>query len=151
MQSIRTEAKKYMNFTLLHPTARRAALLVVVTCLTACGGGGDETPCGGTGSLSLDITYEVNDQLVDPRNTVILSRGFPVVARPQAIGLPSACASAARWTITARNEVPAGLAFDASTGVISGTPTSRAGFRVDLRLRVDGYTSDVTRTINFGM
>jgi hypothetical protein len=132
--------------------ARLAALLTPILLLAACGGGGDDaTACGGPGNLNLDVTYEVNGQLVDPRNTVVLARGTPVVARPQAVGLPGACVGAVRWTITARSAVPAGLAFDASTGVITGSPTSLATFRVDLRLKVDGYTSEVARSIDFVM
>jgi Putative Ig domain len=131
--------------------ARLSTLLAPLLLLAACGGGGDNAACGGPGNLSLDVTYEVNGQLVDPRTTVVLARGTPVVARPQAIGLPSACAGAARWTFAARTAVPTGLAFDASTGVITGTPTSLASFRVDLRLKVDGYTADVSRTIDFFM
>jgi hypothetical protein len=75
---------------------RRTALWLLAamassTLLTACdGGGGDSGPCGGTGNLNLDLTYEVNGQLVDARTVVILTRNAPVTATPRVLGLPEA-------------------------------------------------------------
>ncbi len=127
-------------------------LLAASSLLASCGGGGgDSGPCGGGGNLGLDITYEVNGQLADPTLPVTVARGVPLLATPKALGLPAACAGDARFTFSARTAVPAGLNFDTNTGVISGTPTARANFSVDLKLTVIGYAADVRRTVIFFM
>lgn len=134
------------------PTFIAPLLLAASGLLASCGGGGsDSGPCGGGGDLRLDLTYEVNGQLVDSTLPVTVTRGLPLLATPKALGLPAACAGDARFTFSARSDVPAGLNFDTSTGVISGTPTARANFSVDLRLSVIGYTADVRRTVLFFM
>lgn len=136
-----------------HRWLRMPALALAVSLLASCGGGGGSSggACGGTGDLSLDVTYEVNGQLVDPRNTVVVTRGVPLLATPKAVGLPASCTGDARWTYSTRDDVPTGLSFSTTTGVISGTPTARATFRVELRLSVVGYNADVRRTIDFFM
>lgn len=127
-------------------------MLVLASLLSACGGSdGDGLPCGGAATLNLTLTYAVNGQVVDPTRTVTLVRNLPVQAAPQVLGLPSACAGAATLTATARDPVPAGLTFDAATGVIGGTPTALASFGVDLKLEVAGYTNVIRRTVGFFM
>lgn len=128
-------------------------LALSATVVTACGGSGDSSPsygCAGAGPLSLTLTYEVNGQVVNPDTTTVLTRNVPVTASPRAVGLPAGCASAARWTFQLRSDpVPAGLTFDAATGVIRGTPTVRSSLSVEMKLAVDGYTSTLTQVVNF--
>lgn len=130
-------------------------LLFVTLILTACGGGGDSSPsngCAGSGTLSLTLTYEVNGQVVNPDITTVLARNVPVIASPRAVGMPASCGSATRWTFRLRSDqVPAGLTFDAATGVIRGTPTDRSSLSVEMKLAVDGYTSTLTQVVNFVM
>jgi hypothetical protein len=134
------------------PTLIAPLLLAASSLLASCGGGGsDSGPCGGGGNLSLDMTYEVNGQLADPALPVTVTRGVPLLAAPRVLGLPAACAGDVRFAFSARSGVPEGLNFDTNTGVISGTPTARANFSVDLRVSVLGYTADVRRTVTFFM
>lgn len=106
--------------------------------------------CGGA-NLSVDVTYQVNGQLVDPSSMANLVRGQPVMAMPRAVGLPAACQGKERIVAALRSAVPAGLSFDAATGAFSGTPTQRSLMRVELSLTVEGYTSSVRRTLDFAM
>lgn len=147
-----TDQLKFQKSNSRRTTLWLLAAMASTTLLTACGGGGgDNGPCGGTGNLNLDLTYEVNGQLVDARTVVILTRNAPVTATPRVLGLPEACAGAVRWTARARTAVPAGISFDAATGVFTGAPTARATFSVDLTVTVDGYTANVRRTVDFFM
>lgn len=125
-------------------------VVIAASTLSACGGG-DGLPCGGAATLTLDVTYQVNGVLVDPTRTVLLTRGQPVVATPQVLGLPSACASEVRWTYRPSNGVPPGLAFDSTTGRITGTPTALASFNVQLQVEVNGYPGSVLRSVSFLM
>jgi hypothetical protein len=148
-----TATPKPANTTAAYRWLRLPAVALAVGMLASCGGGGGSSggSCGGLGDLSLDVTYEVNGQLVDPRTPVVVTRGLPLLATPKAVGLPASCTGDARWTYSTRDDVPTGLSFSTTTGVISGTPTARATFRVELRLSVVGYNADVRRTIDFFM
>ena len=132
-----------------------ALLALTAIIVTACGGGGDSSPsygCAGPGTLSLTLTYEVNGAVVNPDATTVLARNVPVTASPRAVGLPASCASATRWTFRLRSDpLPAGLTFDAASGVIRGTPTDRSSLSVEMKLAVDGYASTLTQVVNFVM
>jgi hypothetical protein len=135
-------------------TRARFTLLAFASAavLSACGGGGDDDgPCGGAGTLSLNVTYEVNGALVDPTRTTVLTRGSPVLAVPRAVGLPAACAGKERITHRVLGSVPTGLSVNATTGAFSGTPTELGSLRIELRLGVEGYTSEVRQTVDFIM
>ena len=129
-----------------------AASLLSIT-LTACGGGSSsdsDLPCGGTATLRLGITYNVNGTVVEPDQTVVLQRNQPVLATPQIVGLPTACATAARLSVNVQSrDVPAGLVVNPESGVISGTSTERGSFSVRLTVNVDGYVSSIQQTIRF--
>ena len=75
-----------------------AATLATTLFLSGCGGGGDGLPCGGSSTLALGFTYEVNGALIDPDKTTTLFGSTPVVATPKILGLPASCASAVRLT-----------------------------------------------------
>jgi hypothetical protein len=128
------------------------AAVLITSVLSACGGGDDEnTPCGGTGNLSLTLAYEINGQLVNP-SVMTLRTGTAVQAVPKAVGLPAACNAAARWTFAQLGSSrPAGLAFDPATGVVSGTPTGTGFLTVDMTLRVDGYAFSVNERAVFAV
>jgi len=135
------------------PHALRAISLsaCIACCLTACGGG-DGLPCGGAGSLNVDVTYRVNGFPVDPTRTVVLNRNQAVTATPVVVNLPVACATEVNWTYSPGRLVPPGLSFDPATGTLSGIPISLAAFDVELKLEVNGYPGQqVRRTISFIM
>lgn len=134
------------------PTRVGLPVLLSAAVLAACGGGDDAgSPCGGAGTLSLNVTYEVNGTLVDPTRTHVLTRGVPVMAVPRAVGLPAACAGKERITHRVIGSVPVGLSVNATTGAFSGTPVELGRLSIELRLGVDGYTSDVRQTVDFIM
>lgn len=136
-------------------TAFSIAALACTLALSGCGGGGggagDGLPCGGSSTLSLAPSYEVNGSLVELQSSIVLARGLAVVATPKVLGLPGACLGASRWTFSASQPVPDGMVFDAKTGVFSGMPTARASFPVRLQLEVDGYTNTISAMAKFLM
>lgn len=130
---------------------RLATVACTVAALTACGGGADEPdlPCGGTLPLSIAVAYEVNGIPLDVLTTIVLPRNVAVVATPRIVGLPAACAGAARLTVTDRTMTsPGGIVLDTSTGVMSGIATLRGSFDLQLKITVDGYINPVWQNIN---
>ncbi|MDF1700112.1 MAG: PQQ-dependent sugar dehydrogenase [Planctomycetota bacterium] len=91
------------------PLTRASAILLLLTFVAACGGGGsDPAPQGPTG-----LQYAV-----DP--------GFYRVGTAITPNLPAVQGSApTMWMVSPA--LPLGLSLDGTTGVISGTPTAEAG------------------------
>lgn len=138
----------------LRQTVSAALTATLLATLSACGGGGggSDTPCGGSGTLNVAITYEVNGVVVDPDRTVLLNRGAANLAAPRIVGLPAACNGAAHLSVTSRSAtVPVGMSFDAATGVLGGTPTVLSNFIVDMTLSIDGYSNTIRQSVIFFM
>ena len=126
-----------------------AATLATTLFLSGCGGGGDGLPCGGSSTLALGFTYEVNGTLIDPNKTTTLFGGAPVVATPKITGLPASCASSVRLTFTTTQPLPPGMTFDTVSGAFRFTPTVGGFFDVTAKVEVDGYLNNVSQRIRF--
>jgi hypothetical protein len=74
------------------------------------------------------------------------------VAVPKAVGLPAACNGAVRWTFRQFGTgAPAGMLFNATTGVLSGTATEVGSLFIDMTLKVDGYAFSVNERAFFSV
>lgn len=123
-----------------------AAVLAVALVTSGCGGGGgDDGPCGGAGTLSISIGYDVNGRIYGARDSIVVNRSLPITAKPVAVGLPAACASKLSWRVRSNaGSLPSGLALDEATGLVSGTATTGRSFGLTATASVQGYPGSVT-------
>jgi hypothetical protein len=124
---------------------------VAILFVTACGGGSsDNGPCGGPGTLSLSLGYNVNGLLYDSRSSIVVNRNLPLTAQPVAVGLPPACAGKLSWRVRVNSSgLPTGLVLDETTGQISGTATTSRSFGVTATAFVEGYPGSLSDSFTF--
>ena len=130
--------------------ALTAAIGVTGGALVACGGGDPAPDCTAD---TLDFSYPD----IALRGAVRLAeatKGVPYAATPRLQGVPEACLDGRRFTVA--GNLPAGMTLDATTGRLSGVP-STAGIAyftvlVDVPLLPDGryapismYVADASR------
>ena len=115
-------------------------VLASVALLSACGGGGGETastplaPFCNPGTAFVGLSY--------PNTSSAANAGLAV--SPTLTGLSAACASSSASYSLASGPLPTGVSLNASTGVISGTPTVQGSFPFSVKVVVAGYTGSVT-------
>ncbi len=145
-----------MQYPVSFHTLRAAIAAVAVAALSACGGGGDDgpdLPCGGGQTLRLSIAYDINGSLVDASRPITLPQGVPIVAAPRIVGLPAACAGAARLTLSQFMSFrgPTGITVDTTTGVLTGTVIGAGTVSFRLTLNVNGYANPIIVGVDFFM
>lgn len=128
----------------------RVMALATAVAMSGCGGGGgDAGPCGGTGTLSISIAYNVNGRVYSPRDAISLDRSVAIAARPVAVGLPAACLSKLTWQVRSRTGLPTGLVLDATTGQLSGTAMTGRSFGLSATASVQDYPGSVSEDFSF--
>ena len=121
-------------------------VLASVALLSACGGG------GGSGSVS---TSTATTNLGAGCSSGIFAVGLfyantqspintSLSLSPILTGLPSGCAASSASYSLASGSLPTGVTLNASTGVISGSPTAQGSFPFSVRVVVVGYTGSGT-------
>ena len=135
-----------MRIEKLSRKAVTVAMLATALLVSACGGGGsDDGPCGGAGTLTISVSYEVNGRVYGPRDSILVARSLPITPRPVAVDLPAACSGKLSWRVRSNlGSLPTGLVLDETTGQVSGTATTGRSFGLTATASVQGYPGSVT-------
>lgn len=97
-------------------------VLSTAVLLGACGGGGsDSSACSSDKTLNINLSWNSNG--VNTRATVVGKVGQPLAADPVLSGLPASCVGRVTYHVT-EPSLPVGVSVDATTGHLSGTPTT---------------------------
>jgi len=101
---------------------RAGFVLAFGAIVGACGGGSDAAPaaCSSQSAFVVSVSWNSNGSV---GSTVTGKVGVPLSAVPSIGGVPSSCLGQETFAIATSLGLPAGLALNTRTGVISGTPT----------------------------
>lgn len=135
-----------MRWTLICAMALGAGMLA------SCGGGSDGESCDSVGIVPITTTWVVTGGEYNPpayTTQVVVGRvGVPLVARPVHTGMLPNCVGKGVYSLgSTTHALPTGLALNAATGEISGTPTATGdtnggdAFIGAVRLTFPGLTS----------
>jgi hypothetical protein len=117
-----------------------ACLLALFLC--ACGGGG-----GGSGTLGVTPCVEGGERASFSYPGGLAGVvGTPTSATPAVSGVPSFCTGAKHFDL-ASGTLPPGMALDAQTGIVSGTPTTSGPFTFEVRMTVQNFSGSLSGNV----
>jgi hypothetical protein len=103
--------------------------------LAACGGGG-----GGGGSACADGDIHASFSYPDGLMGKV---GSPATTVPAVSGVPASCNDALRFALSS-GTLPPGMALDARTGVVAGTPTASGRFLFEVKMTVSSFSGSLS-------
>ena len=114
--------------------------------VAACGGGGDSN-AGSTGTSGRNSCA--------PNLCVNLSYSAPTLFRLLSVSVPpnstGTTAGLNTHYVLKSGTLPPGITLDASSGVLSGTPTTDGSYLAQIQLTVDGYSGSVSTDVQISI
>ena len=129
-------------------------VILVYLMLAGCGGGGGNssgtTACSTDAALLISTTWNSNGTLASVVNGHL---NVPLTATPTFTGIPSSCMGKQSFFVGSGGtpELPSGLTLNATTGIISGTPTQAISIGANglVQIKLPGYNpTDVLNIIS---
>jgi hypothetical protein len=121
---------------------RLLATGLLASMVASCGGGGGGGSGGGDACAKGDIVATFSYPVGLNGNV-----GAMLMATPQISGVPTSCTGSLNFAV-ASGTLPPGMALNASTGVISGVPTTSGVYMFQIRMTVDNFVGFLSGGIN---